>query len=103
MWRGYELSGKLIRSRARVGNNLGEGLASSLALRAASRPARRGYLAPGSPAPPPTASTDYLDYRGVATWPEMRASLRGEFPLGDFLSLGGRRPRREPIGLPARL
>jgi type IV secretory pathway TraG/TraD family ATPase VirD4 len=68
-------------------------------MRVASRGARRGYLAPGDPTPPPTASTDYLDYRGVASWREA-ANLEGcEFPLGAYVDL--RRGRfRGPIGLP---
>lgn len=99
MWWGYKAAGKAIGASAQAGTRLGEGMASSLALRAASRGARRGYLAPGDPPPPPTAPTDYLDYRGVASWQEA-ANLEGcEFGLGMFQDLRRRRDRG-PIGLP---
>jgi len=78
---------------------MGDGVASALALRSASRGARRGYLAPGDPTPPPTAPTDYLDYRGVASWSEARNLSGCEFPLGAFVDLRRGRPR-DPIGLP---
>ncbi len=70
-----------------------------MVVRGASRGARRGYLAPGDPTPPPTAPTDYLDYRGVATWRET-SNLEGcAFGLGAFMDLRRGRPRG-PIGLP---
>ncbi len=99
MWWGYKAAGTAVGAGGRAGARLGQGVASSLALRTAARGARRGYLAPGDPTPPPTAPTDYLDYRGVATWPEARPLANGAFPLGAFLDL--RRGRaRGPVGLP---
>jgi type IV secretory pathway TraG/TraD family ATPase VirD4 len=99
VWWGYKAAGKAVGAGAQAGSRLGEGMASSLALRAAGRGARRGYLAPGDPSPPPTAPTDYLDYRGVAAWPEARNLAGGQFPLGRFLDIGRQRDRG-PIGLP---
>ena len=75
-WGGYRAAGKLIAGGARLGAGLGDGLASATSTRMSSRGARRGYLAPGDPTPPPTAPTDYFDYRGVADWPEA-ANLEG--------------------------
>jgi type IV secretory pathway TraG/TraD family ATPase VirD4 len=77
----------------------GETLATKLALHNAAKGARRGYLAPGDPTPPPTATMDYLDYRGVAAWPEAQ-NLDGEqFPIGAFADLK-KGAFRGPIGLP---
>ena len=99
MWWGYKVAGKAIGAGAHAGNRLGEGMASGLGRRVASRGARRGYLAPGDPAPPPTAPTDYLDYRGVAAWHEASNLEACEFGLGMFQDLRRRRDRG-PIGLP---
>ncbi len=64
-----------------------DSIAKRMALHSAGRGARRGYLAPGDPSPPPTATTDYLDYRGVASWQEAQNLDGGQFPLGAFIDL----------------
>src|SRR5947209_1936711 len=100
MWWPYRAAGKAIGLGARGGARAGGSAATALALRAASRGPRRGYLAPGDAARPPTGPTDYLDYRGVATWQEVRSLAGAEFGLGAFMDL--RKGRRNgPIGLPA--
>ena len=99
VWWGYKAMGKATVVGARTGANVGDSVAAKMALHAAGRGARRGYLAPGDPTPPPTATTDYLDYRGVATWPEAQNLDGGQFPLGTFSDLRKGRPRG-PIGLP---
>lgn len=103
VWWGYKAMGKAVgagaRTGARTGATMGDTLATRMALRAASKGARRGYLAPGDPTPPPTAPTDYLDYRGVAAWPEAANLDDGQFPLGVFLDLQ-RGKGRGPIGIP---
>jgi type IV secretory pathway TraG/TraD family ATPase VirD4 len=99
MWWGYKAAGRAMGGGARAGAGLGNGLNSALTLRRAGRGARRGYLVPGDPAPPPTASVDYLDYRGVAAWEEARNLADGTFGLGMFADLRRGRPRG-PIGLP---
>jgi type IV secretory pathway TraG/TraD family ATPase VirD4 len=67
-------------------------------LRRASRVAQTGILAPGDADPPPTGTSDYLDYRGIATSRDI-APLEGqEYELGRFLD-----PRRGPtreVGIP---
>src|SRR4051812_5921616 len=98
MWWGYKALGKAVGAGARTGANMGDGVASKIALHSAGRGAPRGYLAPGDPTPPPTASADYLDYRGVAPWPEARNLDGGQFPLGAFTDLQKSR-HRGPIGL----
>ena len=106
VWWGYKAAGKMIGTSAKVGArggaNLGDNLASKLAQHSAGRGARRGYLAPGDPTPPPTATTDYLDYRGIASWPEAQNLDGGQFPLGAFSDLSKGKPRG-PIGLPAQV
>lgn len=99
VWWGYKAMGKAMGAGARSGAVMGENLASRVALRAASRGAWRGYLAPGDRTPPPTAPTDYLDYRGVATWLEAGNLDDGQFPLGGFLDLQ-KGKTRGPIGIP---
>ena len=99
MWWGYKAAGRTVRGGARAGSRLGESLGSGLAVRSGSRGPRRGYLAPGDPPPPPTATADYLDYRGVATWQEARNLEAQPFTLGTFLDLRRGRPRGG-IGLP---
>jgi type IV secretory pathway TraG/TraD family ATPase VirD4 len=98
MWWGYKAVGKAVGAGARGGATVGSGLAERLATHASGRGARRGYLAPGDPTPPPTATTDYLDYRGVASWPEAHNLDGGQFPLGAFTDLQKGRARG-PIGL----
>jgi Type IV secretory system Conjugative DNA transfer len=100
VWWGYKAAGKSVLAGGRAGAQIGEGIGSAIMLRGAGRAARRGYLAPGDPSPPPTAPSDYLDYRGVATWRETRSLSGLEFGLGLFLDLRSGRPRG-PIGLPA--
>jgi type IV secretory pathway TraG/TraD family ATPase VirD4 len=91
--------GKAVGAGARAGGRAGQGIGMAATMRVSSRGARRGYLAPGDATPPPTASTDYLDYRGVASWQEA-SNLEGcEFPLGALVDLRRRR-LRGPIGLP---
>ena len=99
MWWGYKAAGNAIGASARTGATLGDDLATRLALRSAGRGARRGYLAPGDPTPPPTATSDYLDYRGSASWREAEPLERGEFPLGAFVDLQ-KGKFRGPIGVP---
>jgi type IV secretory pathway TraG/TraD family ATPase VirD4 len=100
MWWGYRAAGQAVAGGARAGARLGGGLDSALALRRMGRGARRGYLAPGDPTPPPTSTSDYLDYRGVAIWNEARNLADGTFGLGSFVDLRRRRPCG-PVGLPA--
>lgn len=102
MWKAYKYSGKAIAGGARAGASLGDGLATQWALHAAGRGARRGLLAPGDPTPPPTAPTDYYDYRGVATWREAQPLENGQFPVGGFADLA-KRKFRGPIGLPGQV
>jgi len=101
VWWGYKAMGKVVGASARTGADVGETLGARAALYAAGRGARRGFLAPGDPTPPPTARADYLDYRGVAPWSEAKPLAGCEFPLGRFTDLekGGR--ARDGIGLPA--
>ena len=106
VWWGYKAAGRAIGSGAKVGAktgaNLGDSLATKMALHSAGRGARRGYLAPGDPTPPPTATTDYLDYRGVAAWPEAQNLADGQFPIGAFSDLSKGRFRGQ-VGLPAQV
>ncbi|MDX6720556.1 MAG: hypothetical protein QOJ63_2810 [Solirubrobacteraceae bacterium] len=103
VWWGYKVAGKAIGTGAKVGARtgawVGDSLASKMALHSAGKGARRGYLAPGDPTPPPTATTDYLDYRGVASWPEAQNLDDGQFPIGAFSDLS-KGKFRGPIGLP---
>lgn len=99
MWGAYRAAGKMIAGGAKAGNSLGNGLASAATIHRAGRGARRGFLAPGDPTPPPTAPTDYFDYRGVADWNEARNLEGCEFGLGAFMDLRRNKPRG-PIGLP---
>ena len=103
VWWGYKAAGKAIGTSAKVGArtgaSLGDSLATKVALHSAGRGARRGYLAPGDPTPPPTATTDYLDYRGAASWPEAQNLDGGQFPVGAFSDLA-KGKFRGPIGLP---
>jgi type IV secretory pathway TraG/TraD family ATPase VirD4 len=99
VWWGYKAMGKAAGAGARSGAHVGESLASRLALHTAGRGARRGYLAPGDPTPPPTATMDYLDYRGVASWPEAKNLDGCQFGLGAFSDLAKGR-FVGPIGLP---
>ena len=99
-WWGYKAAGRAIGGGARAGSHMGEGLASTLALRSAGRGARRGYLAPGDPPPPPSGPTDYYDYRGIASWREAQNLSAGQFPLGGFIDLNRNQRLRGPIGLP---
>lgn len=101
-WEAYRVAGKLIAGGARTGNRIGGQLADRAALHVAGRGARRGLLAPNDPTPPPTAPTDYWDYRGVATWKEARNLAEGAFPLGSVVELGRGR-LRGPIGIPEEL
>lgn len=102
MWSYYKAIGKAVGASARAGGQMSESMGTRLALRAAGRGARRGYLAPGDPTPPPTATTDYLDYRGIAAWPEASNLEAGQFPLGAFCDL--RKGRfKGPIGLPGQV
>lgn len=106
VWWGYKAAGKMIGAGARAGGRggsvLGETLATRAALHRAGRGARRGYLAPGDPTPPPTGPMDYLDYRGLATWAEARNLDDGQFPLGGFADLA-KDKFRGPVGLPGQL
>lgn len=99
----YKAMGKTILASGRAGNRAGQAagdtLTSRLAEYGASKGARRGYLAPGDPTPPPTATMDYLDYRGIAAWEEARNLDEGQFPIGAFADLR-KRKFRGPIGLP---
>jgi type IV secretory pathway TraG/TraD family ATPase VirD4 len=103
VWWGYRAAGKAVAGGARAGGRggavAGETLATKWALHQAAKGARRGYLAPGDPTPPPTATTDYLDYRGVAAWADAQNLDGGQFPVGAFADLS-RRAFRGPIGLP---
>lgn len=103
MWWGYKAAGKMIggsaRTGARTGSAMGDTLNHRMTMRSASKGARRGYLAPGDPTPPPTAPTDYFDYRGVATWNEASNLDDGQFPLGAFLDLK-KGKACGPIGVP---
>lgn len=99
-WNGYRFMGKAILGGARGGAQLGNRLGAAGSLHLDGRGARRGYLAPGDPTPPPTSTSDYFDYRGLATWNEA-CNLEGcEFPLGTFTDLQRRARPRGPIGLP---
>jgi type IV secretory pathway TraG/TraD family ATPase VirD4 len=99
-WWGYKAMGQVVGASARSGATLGDSLSTRIALHAAGRGARRGYLAPGDPSPPPTATTDYLDYRGVAAWPEAKNLDGCQFPLGSYCDLQKGR-RVGAVGLPA--
>ncbi len=99
IWWGYKAMGKAVGVGAKTGVQLGDSMATRMVNHSAGRGARRGYLAPGDPTPPPTATTDYLDYRGVAAWQEAQNLDGGQFPLGAFCDL--RKGKfRGPIGLP---
>lgn len=98
----YRALGRTMAATGRASASAGETLASRAAEHRAGRGARRGFLAPGDPAPPPTAPTDYLDYRGIASWPEARNLDDGQFPLGAFADLA-KRAFRGPIGLPGQV
>ncbi len=99
VWWGYKAIGKAGVIGARSGATLGDTVASRMEMYSAGRGARRGYLAPGDPTPPPTATTDYLDYRGVASWHEAQNLDGAQFPLGAFSDLR-KGTSRGPIGLP---
>jgi type IV secretory pathway TraG/TraD family ATPase VirD4 len=99
VWWGYKAMGKTFAAGGRTGASAGEALAARAAEHRAGRGARRGYLAPGDPAPPPTATTDYLDYRGIASWQEAQNLDDGQFPIGAFADLR-KQAFRGPIGLP---
>jgi type IV secretory pathway TraG/TraD family ATPase VirD4 len=102
MWWGYKAAGKAIGAGGRAGGRLGGSLSTGYQLNAAGRGARRGYLAPGDPSPPPSGPTDYLDYRGVAAWQEAQNLENGQFPLGAFSDIK-RGKFRGPIGLPGQV
>lgn len=99
-WSPYRAAGKAILGGARLGAQAGEQLATASALNRAGRGARRGYLAPGDPTPPPSGPTDYFDYRGLATWGEARNLAGQPFRLGAFLDLQRKGKPHGPIGLP---
>lgn len=99
MWSPYRVAAKVLAMIVRASARAFSRLASALSMQSAARGARRGYLAPGDPPPPPTAPTDYLDYRGVAVWQEAKALAGMPFGLGSFMDLRRGRPRG-PIGLP---
>ncbi len=101
-WGYYRAVGKAIGVSARAGARMGQSAGTAVMMHSAGRGARRGYLAPGDPTPPPNASTDYLDYRGVATWQEVKNLRQGDFPLGAFADLG-RGTFRDLVGLPSPL
>jgi type IV secretory pathway TraG/TraD family ATPase VirD4 len=66
-------------------------------LRRGGRAAARGVLGPGDP-PPPPGSSDYYDYRGVATRRELEPLAGQPFSLGRHID-----PKKgigKPIGLP---
>lgn len=102
MWWGYKAMGKAIGASARAGARASQSAGTAATLHSTGRGARRGYLAPGDPTPPPNAPTDYLDYRGVATWQEARNLTQIDFPLGAFADLS-RGKFRGPVGLPSPL
>lgn len=102
IWWGYRAAGKAIQGSAKAGGRLGEGLSYSISTWRGMRGVRRGFLAPGDPPPPPNASTDYLDYRGVATWPDAGNLTGSPFPVGRFIDLQ-RSQLREGLGVPASL
>lgn len=97
----WEAMGKVVSVGARTGADMGEAISARAALHAAGRGARRGFLAPGDPTPPPNATSDYLDYRGVASWRDAKPLADGQFPLGRYTNLEkGGRPAHD-VGLPA--
>ena len=74
--------------------------ASATQVRRGSRGVRRGYLAPGDPAPVASAGGGYYDYRGVLDLKRVPQDLASAtFPLGSFFSPRGGRVRG-PISLP---
>jgi type IV secretory pathway TraG/TraD family ATPase VirD4 len=98
-WWGYKAAGKMIGGGARGGSKIGQGLgeahAAHRAANVGARQAARGWLAPGDPTPSPTVSTDYLDYRGTATGPELQNISGDGFPAGAFVDFN-----RSRIGSP---
>lgn len=89
----------------RMSKSVADGAASGLAraseeiaLTRASRGPRRGVLSPGDPDPPPTAPTDYYDYRGVARGSDLCQLEGAPFPLGRLVD--PRRGHRFKLGLP---
>jgi type IV secretory pathway TraG/TraD family ATPase VirD4 len=100
-WWGYKAMGKAVSVGARQGADMGEAIGAQASLYAAGRGARRGFLAPGDPTPPPNATSDYLDYRGVAPWQDVKPLAGCQFPLGRYTNLKkGGRPAHH-VGLPA--
>lgn len=72
---GYQLSSALTRS-----------ISSSISTYRDGRGARRGLLAPGDPAPPPTMIGSYYDYRGVLALRTIPVDLQqAAFPLGRYI------------------
>lgn len=108
VWWGYKVAGRSVvegaKTGGRVGGRMGDGMAHAFSTYNAGKGARRGYLGPGDPSPPPNGPTDYYDYRGVATWREARNLDDGQFPLGAFIELSGRKASlKGPVGLPGEL
>lgn len=99
LWRAYA---KLNKSLAKGAARGGAALSQAVGDYTSGRGARRGILAPGDPAPPPTAGGSYYDYRGVLALRTVpRALQRAEFPLGSYVHPA--RGARGPIALPAQV
>lgn len=98
----YRAAGKAISGSAKAGARMGEGVSYGISNWRSSRSVRRGFLVPGDPPPPPNAPTDYLDYRGVATRPEVGALTGAPFRIGRFVDLK-RSCLRDALGIPAAL
>lgn len=97
LWRAYATLNKVI---AKGAARSGAALSQAVNDHASGRGARRGILAPGDPAPPPSAGGSYYDYRGVLNLRTVPPYLRqAEFPLGRYVHPA--RGPREPIAIPA--
>jgi hypothetical protein len=80
IWRGLSTSHRLSRDAS-------VRAAAALDEARRRRPARRGVLVPGDPAPSPSLGRDYLDYRGIAGPRDLSTVAGGVLRAGRLLDL----------------
>lgn len=95
----WNVNKALLKGAAKAGARAGTAMSGAIEDYSAGRGARRGILAPGDPAPPPTADGSYYDFRGVLALRSVPQDLQAaEFPLGRYVHPA--KGPRQPIGLP---
>jgi len=89
-------AGRTILAGSRMGGRAGQNIGGRLQQGAMGRAGRSGVLFPGDPTPPGNVS-GYYDYRGIATFNEVRQLENEPFALGT--AIAKRRGPRLSIGL----